>query len=153
MTPRTSSYLVVNGAIMILIGLAAGFPFAFEVLQRFELWPLPFVIPFDPPGDVRAWRMAHLEGILNGIFLFVVAGLASHVRLSPRGTAWVFWGLLVMGWGNVIASTLSPIFDARGLTFGGFWNSISYFLFVAGIFGAVAALIALIGGALARAKE
>ena len=144
--------MVAHGAIVFLVGLAAGFPFAFEILQRFELWPLPWVVTFDPPGDLRAWRMAHMEGILNGVVLFAVAGIGDRILLSRRAQAWTYYGLIVAAWGNTVASTLSPIFDARGLTFGGFWNSASYLLFVAAIFGVVIALVLIAKGALARAR-
>ena len=147
MNPRLGSRLVFHGALVFLVGLAAGFPFAFEILQRFELWPLPWVVAFDPPGDLRAWRMAHLEGILNGVVLFTIAGLGDRVLLSRRAEAWTYYSLLVAAWGNTVASTLSPLFDARGLTFGGFWNSVSYVLFVAAIFAVVIALVLLARGA------
>jgi hypothetical protein len=153
MNRRLSALLIANGAIIFLIGLAAGFPYAFEVLQRFELWPLPYRVPLDPPGDLRAWRMAHLEGILNGLVLFAVAAVGDRVALTPRRQTSVFVGLLVAAWGNTVASTLSPIFDARGLVFGGFWNSVSYLLFVAAIFGIVVALVLLLAGALRVARD
>jgi dolichol kinase len=152
MDRRLSSRLVAHGAAVFLLGLAAGFPFAFEILQRFELWPLPWVVTFDPPGDLRAWRMAHMEGILNGVVLFAVAGIGNRVLLSRREQAWTYHGLIVAAWGNTVASILSPVFGARGLTFGGFWNSVSYILFVAAIFGVTIALVLIAKGAIARAR-
>jgi hypothetical protein len=52
--------------------MVAGFPFAFVLLQKVVLWPFP-ALDWAPPGDVRAWRMAHLEGILNGLTLIAIA--------------------------------------------------------------------------------
>jgi hypothetical protein len=153
MDRRLASGLVFHGALVFLVGLAAGFPFAFEILQKFELWPLPWSAVLDPPGDLRAWRMAHMEGILNGLVLFAVAGIGAHVALSPAAQRWTYFGLVVAAWGNTIASILSPIFDARGLTFGGFWNSTSYLLFIAAIFGVVIALVLLARGALAAVRD
>ena len=147
------SRLVVHGALVFLVGLAAGFPFAFEILQRFELWPLPWSFSFDPPGDLRAWRMAHMEGILNGLVLFGVSGIGEHVALSRSAQRWTYGGLVVAAWGNTVASTLSPIFAARGLAFGGFWNSLSYLLFVVAIFGVMIALVLLAKGAVARLQQ
>ena len=152
MDRRLSSRLVAHGAVVFLVGLAAGFPFAFEILQRFELWPFPWTVAFDPPGDLRAWRMAHMEGILNGVVLLAVAGVGERVLLSRSAQAWTYYGLIVAAWGNTVASTLSPVFSARGLTFGGFWNSVSYLLFVAAIFGVTIALVLIAKGALARAR-
>jgi hypothetical protein len=144
MTERMRALLVVNGAIVFLLGLAAGFPFAFEILQKIELWPLPFSLPFDPPGDARGWHMAHLEGLLNGLVLFAIAGVAPVLTYSARGATAAFWGFLVTAWGNTIASIIAPLTETRGLAFGGFWNSVVYLLFVV----AIVAIFVAIGATL-----
>lgn len=151
MTERQQQLLIGNGAIVFLLGMAAGFPLAFELLGRFELWPLPFIIEFDMPGDTRGWVMAHLEGVLNGVLLISIAAVAPRLTLSPKAGTYVFWGLLVTAWGNIAASTLSPLFDARGLSFGGFMNSIVYLLFVAAIIAVIWAMVLVAIGAFKRA--
>ena len=67
MNERDQRTLIRHGALVFLLGLAAGFPFAIEILGRFDLWPVS--IEMDMPGDYRGWRMAHLEGVLNGMLL------------------------------------------------------------------------------------
>ncbi len=152
MTERDQRTLVVHGALVFLLGLAAGFPFAFEILGRLELWPIPGSVAVDVPGDLRGWRMAHLEGILNGMLLFVGAAIAPLLRLGPRGAAWVTRGLLVCAWGNIVASWIGPLSETRGLSFTGIsWNSLVYLLFVAAIVGVVGAMVAIFRGA--RAGE
>ncbi|MBW2241397.1 MAG: hypothetical protein JRH01_05370 [Deltaproteobacteria bacterium] len=148
MTERDRRTLVAHGALVFLVGLMAGFPFAFEILGRAELWPIPGGFDFDPPGDVRGWRMAHLEGILNGMLLFGVAAVAPLLQLGPRGAAWVTRGLLVCAWGNIIASWIGPLSETRGLAFSGAsWNSLVYLLFIAAIIGIVGAMVAIYAGA------
>jgi hypothetical protein len=140
MNERDQRTLVRHGAIVFLLGMAAGFPFAFEILGRFELWPLPS-IDFDMPGDYRGWRMAHLEGALNGMLLISVAAVGPHLKLGPLAAAWVTKGLLVCAWGNITASWIGPLSQTRGLSFDGFsWNSLVYGLFVAAIVGVVGAM-------------
>lgn len=151
MNERTRALLVANGAALFLLGLASGIPFAIEILQRFELWPLPFSIPMDMPGDVRGWKMAHLEGILNGMTLFAIAGTAHLLKFTPRGALVTWWGAVMAAWANTIASIIGPLTETRGLAIGGIWNSVVYLLFVAAIFGIVAAMIAILQAAL-RAK-
>jgi hypothetical protein len=151
MTERDQRILVSQGALVFLVGMAAGFPFAFEILGRFELWPIPGSIEFDMPGDVRGWRMAHLEGILNGILLISVAAIGPQLRLGARGAAWVTRGLLVCAWGNVVASWIGPLSETRGLAFTGIsWNSLVYVLFVAAIVGAIGAMTCVFAGARGR---
>jgi hypothetical protein len=131
-----------------LLGMAAGFPLAFEILGRIELWPVPGSVAVDMPGDLRGWRMAHLEGILNGVLLMTVAAIGPLLRLGSRGAAWVTRGLLVCAWGNIVASWIGPLSETRGLAFTGItWNSLVYLLFVAAIVGVLGAMVAILVGA------
>jgi hypothetical protein len=63
--------LFFHGAAVIWVGLLAGFPFGFVVMHRME-------------GDVRAWHMAHLEGVLNGLLTFGAAAALKHLSLDER---------------------------------------------------------------------
>ena len=146
------SRLIAHGALVFLAGLLAGFPFAFFELGKIALWPLPGEVAVSLPGDVRAWRMAHLEGILNGLTLFAVAALWHHLRLRPGEQSFLFWALLVTAWGNVVASLLGPMSGGRGLEFGGgIANSVMYLLFVAAVGGILAAMVLVFVGARRKA--
>ena len=149
---KLRAMMVAHGAALFLLGLASGIPFAFEILQRIELWPLPFSIPADIPGDVRGWKMAHLEGILNGMTLFAIAGISQLLRFTPRSASVAYWGAVLAAWANTVASIIGPLTETRGLAFGGFWNSIVYLLFVAAIIGIVAAMIAILQAAWRAAR-
>ena len=119
MSERLRSLMVAHGALVFLLGMAAGFPFAFVILGKVVLWPLPGTMEWNGPGDLRGWRMAHLEGILNGLTLLAVAAVAPHLRLGSRAQKVVGWSLIVTAWGNMIASLVGPLFGGRGLEFGG----------------------------------
>ena len=154
MLPTQQARLVAHGALVFLLGLAAGFPFAFEILGRVELWPIPGSAAFDPPGDVRGWRMAHLEGILNGMLLIAVGSYGDRLRLSARATAWLCGGLLVCAWGNVIASWMGPLTQSRGLVFAGFaWETVVFLIFMAAIVGVCIAMVAVFRGARAAQRS
>ena len=154
MTERQRSLLVAHGALIFLLGMAAGFPFAFEILGRVELWPIPGSAEIDMPGDVRGWRMAHLEGVLNGLMMIGVAAVGASLQLSERGAAWLFWGLMVTGWGNIVASWIGPLTGNRGLSFTGLgWNSVVFLLFMAAVVAVIVALVLVVRGALANARR
>lgn len=154
MNERQRSLLVANGALVFLLGMAAGFPFAFVILERVELWPFPGSLPWTGPGDLRGWRMAHLEGILNGLTLIGVAAASPLLTLSYGRQRALFWSLIVTAWGNMLASLIGPLFGGRGLFFGGgVANSLMYLLFVAAIGGIVVAMWLVFRGAIARARE
>jgi hypothetical protein len=151
MAERWRRWLIANGALVFLVGLLAGFPFAFFEIGKITLWPLPGAISVSLPGDVRAWRMAHLEGILNGLTLFAVAAVLPAVHLRDREQAVVGWSLLVTAWGNTVASLLGPLSGGRGLEFGGgVANSLMYLLFVAAVVAVILAMLLICRGALRR---
>lgn len=148
MTERDQRMLVKHGALVFLLGMAAGIPFAIEILGRFELWPIPISIEMDVPGDYRGWRMAHLEGVLNGVLLIGVAAVGGHLKLGSRGRAWVVRGLLVCAWGNIAASWLAVLSETRGLAFDGFGvSSLVYLLFMAAVVGVLGAMWCVFLGA------
>jgi len=143
--------MIAHGALVFLVGLLAGFPFAFFELGRIVLWPIPGSISVSLPGDVRGWRMAHLEGILNGLTLIAVAAAMPRLRLSGRQRATVGWLLIVTAWGNAVASVIGPLSGGRGLEFGGgLANSVMYLLFVAAVVAVIIAMWLVFVGALRR---
>ena len=44
MSDRWQSTMIAHGALVFLVGMVAGFPFAFVILQKVALWPLPAVL-------------------------------------------------------------------------------------------------------------
>ncbi|TMA82397.1 MAG: hypothetical protein E6J72_02865 [Deltaproteobacteria bacterium] len=148
MRERLQASMIVHGAVVFVIGLLAGFPFAFVILGKIALWPLPGTADVHLPGDVRGWHMAHLEGILNGLTLFAVAAIMPQLRLGETGLKLVAWTLIITAWGNIVASVIGPLFGARGLEFGGsVANSLMYVLFVIAIVTVLIAFAVVIRGA------
>lgn len=146
MTERQRALLVANGALIFILGLMAGFPFAFAVIEQ------------QSGGDVgdalRAWRMAHLEGLLNAIVIFVVVAIAPLCAISQGAARLAFWGLLAMGWTNIIASSLGAYLAVRGMNYTGMdANSLVYGLFTLGILGGIAAIVVVAHGAFATARQ
>ncbi len=140
MDARARRSLVLHGVIVIVLGLLAGFPFA-------------FVISGDLAGEVRAWRMAHLEGVLNGLLMLGVGAAGSLLLLSALQSRVVEISLLVAGYGNVVASILGASCGVRGLTLEGpAANLVVFLLFTAAILGVFVGLGLAALGAL-RSRE
>lgn len=149
MKRELQALLVVNGALVLLAGFAAGFPYGSAVVAS---------IAPDAPAEtaeaLRAWHMAHLEGVLNGLLMIASAAAAGFLSLSQSAQRVVFWGLVTAGWTNVVASTISALTGGRGTGITGLdWNTLDFLLFMAGILGAIAAMIALALGGLRTARE
>ncbi|MGH7819265.1 MAG: hypothetical protein ACREQ9_05790 [Candidatus Binatia bacterium] len=155
MSERSQRLLIAHGGMVFLAGLAVGFPFAFFVSGEISLWPIPWKIVVQLPGTERGWRMAHLEGILNGLTLIAVGAVGARLSFSVRAEKWILWSLVVTAWGNVAAATLGPLFTTpehtpRGLAFGGgAANSLMYLLFVLAILAVMIAMVLVVRAALA----
>tara|TARA_R110002110_G_scaffold165930_19_gene366381 strand:- start:297 stop:743 length:447 start_codon:yes stop_codon:yes gene_type:complete len=131
--------LVGNGALVFLAGMLAGFPYASVLVASVDpgtatMWP----------GDLRAWKMAHLEGALNGMLMIAVGAAMAQAAMTARVQSIIVWGLIVTGWGNIVASFVSAMTGGRGLGFtGADWNTVTFTLFMVAILGVVAAMIAV----------
>ena len=149
MTQRHFGLLVANGALVLLAGFVIGFPYGVSVVHALAGDALT-----GPFGDTRAWHMAHLEGVLNGMLMLAAAAAARSLPLGVRGAGIVFWGLVAAGWTNVVASTISALTGGRGTSITGLdWNTLDYALFMLGILGAVSAVVTLAGAGLRSARE
>jgi len=140
MEARLRARMVYHGAIVVMLGLFAGFPYA-------------FVLTGQLAGDERAWRMAHLEGLLNGMLVLLAAAVSGRLVLSPRQHACLAGSLVVAAYGNVIASTLGATFGVRGLDLAGPpLNALMNLLFWVAIAAVLAGVGLLIAGARAATR-
>jgi hypothetical protein len=140
MNPRLRARTVYHGAVVIMLGLLAGFPYA-------------FVLTGQLAGDERAWRMAHLEGLLNGMLVLLAAAVSGALVLSTRQHAWLAGSLVVAAYGNVIASTLGATFGVRGLDLAGpAMNAVMNLLFWIAIVAVFAGVSLMVVGARAAAR-
>lgn len=138
MPTRHHSLLIGHGALVFILGLAAGVPF---------LWALDAVAAGGGAVEaeaLRAWRMAHLEGTLNGMMMIAVAAAAKQLTLSEGRSSIITWGLIATGWGNILASFVSGMTGGRGLALTGIdWNTLTFTLFSIAIVGVIAAFVVL----------
>lgn len=135
--------LVRQGGLVLLLGFAAGFGFVFFLIGSIELWPIPGKIAMQLPGTVKAWRMSHLEGVMNGLMLWLLAAVLPTFALPIATARRIARMLVVTAWTFPIASLFDAFFEnSRGLRFGGpVTNLIPFFLFYVGIILLVWAVI------------
>jgi hydroxylaminobenzene mutase len=89
--------LLWHGMFLFLLGLLTGF-----VEQKFT--------------NPRMGLAAHLEGVMNGIFLVVLGAVWAEVRLSPRLKATAYWSALYGTYANWAVTTLAAIFGTAALS-------------------------------------
>jgi hydroxylaminobenzene mutase len=93
----TNRRLMWHGMFLFLIGLMTGF-----VEQRF--------------ANVRMGLAAHLEGLMNGIFLVALGAVWGEVRLSPRTKVIAYWTALYGTYVNWLVTTLAAAFGTAALS-------------------------------------
>ena len=143
MTNRLKSLMIAHGALVFLVGMLAGFPFAWVTVAAIDPSQAAGVA-----GDIRGWRMAHMEGVLNGVLLIAVAACLPRLKLGLPAQKTIAYGLIVTAWGNMIASVISPLTGGRGLAFTGLdWNSLTFTLFVIAIVTVVISMALVFLGA------
>ncbi len=148
MDKKLMGLLIANGALVVLAGFISGFPYATAVTDQIANGAAGMV------GDVRAWHMAHLEGVLNGMLMIAAAAAAAQIAMSSGRAKAIFWGLVVSGWTNVVASNISAMTGGRGTGVTGLdWNTFNFTVFMAGIAGAVVAVTVLALAGFKAAKE
>lgn len=119
MPERLRALLFLNGFGLIAAAMLSGWAWFFSLLHRIVLWPFPGSIDLQLPDDPRGWRMAHMEGITQGLLLMALGLGGMWLLLSERGHRVLFWAALTMAWLFTIPAMLHPIFGTRGLEFGG----------------------------------
>jgi (hydroxyamino)benzene mutase len=89
--------LIWHGMFLFLLGLLTGF-----AEQHF--------------ANMRMGLAAHLEGVMNGIFLVALGGVWSEVRLPPLTKAIAYWVALYGTYVNWAVTTLAAVFGASSLS-------------------------------------
>ena len=142
---RCQQLLVGHGALVLLWGFVVGFGFLFFLTGEIALWPIPGSIDYQMPGTYDAWRMAHMEGIVNGFGLWIVALILPLIPFGQSGRRRLTWSMVAVAWTIVIASTIDPLFpNSRGLSFGGSVpNTLAFFLFYVGIVLVIGVVVAI----------
>ena len=125
MEPRATRRLTFHGAVVTLVGLLAGIPYAMVATGRVV-------------GSERAWRFAHVGNILGGIFLLAVAGVADRLDLVPARRTLLVWSLVLSAYADAAGIVMAAIFNVRGLIPGGsLANTLVYVLLAVGAAGAL----------------
>ena len=89
--------LLFHGMFLFLLGLLTGL-----VEQKFN--------------NPRMGLAAHLEGVMNGIFLIAVGAIWTEVQLSPRSMGAAYWSALYGTYANWAVTTLAAIFGTAAMS-------------------------------------
>jgi hypothetical protein len=119
MPTRLRALLFFNGVGLIVLTVIIGWIWMFALLHQIVLWPLPIDIPVSIPDDGRAWRMAHVEALTEGLLLMAIGLGGQFMHLTRRQFGWLFWSAIVTGWLFSVPPIFNALFGTRGLAFAG----------------------------------
>lgn len=119
MSDRHRALLILNGVGLLISSAVSGWLHFFQLLGEIDLWPVLNHIEGQVPGEPRAWIMAHLEGITNGLLLMGIALISPYLTLSVRQQSWLAYCGVVFGWLFTLPAIANAWFGTRGLAFGG----------------------------------
>ena len=94
---NTNRRLMWHGMFLFLLGLLTGL-----VELRF--------------ANIRMGLAAHLEGVMNGIFLLALGAAWTSVRLSPQAKSVAFWTALYGTYANWFVTALAASFGTAALS-------------------------------------
>lgn len=119
MTARQKSLLALNGIGLLISAAVSGWLHFFQLLGEIDLWPIINHIEGQVPGESRAWIMAHMEGITNGLLLMAIVAVAGCLDLTRRQFTWLFYSSLTFAWLFTLPAIANAWFGTRGLALGG----------------------------------
>lgn len=96
--------LMFHAGVVLMLGMLCGIPLAMVLLNYI-------------PGNIADWRIAHMEGLTNGILALVVAAISGHLVLSDRKYKLLVWSLIITAYGNVGYGWVRGLFSVKGLDF------------------------------------
>ncbi len=97
-------WLLFNGLVVMFAGLIVGWP-----MRR-------AIVGHQPAGVCRAWRVAHVTFITQGLLMIAVALALRSLALERTGVWVAVWSLVVGGYGFVFAMTVGAWSGLRALS-------------------------------------
>lgn len=119
MDEKRRTLLILNGVGLLISSAFSGWLHFFQLLGEIDLWPILNHIEGEVPGEPRAWIMAHLEGITNGLLLIAIACASPFIKLGAKALVWLFYSSLTFAWLFTLPAIANAWFGTRGLAFGG----------------------------------
>ncbi len=127
-----------HGLAVMLVGLLAGFGWAFALLGELRISPIPIVFMDSFPGDPVRWRSIHMGCLLNGIMALAFAGVLNLFSFTAKKGKLIAYSVLTAIWGNTVFYICNLFSANRSLSLGD--NALGE----ANIFGAIGFIVAMI---------
>lgn len=125
----SAKYLLLNGAIVLLVGLLCGAPYGVAIKRKNE-------------ELIRAWKLAHVGLSLTGVTMIAIAACFNGLGKQETYKWTIAISYIVSGYGFGFAFLCEPLLGARGLSWSGTRNE--KIVFVGNSIGSLGSLIGTI---------
>ena len=98
-----SKYLLFHGSIVLFTGLLSGILMGSAINKK------------KGEEAVRAWRVAHSGLIMDGLMMLIIALIVPYLKVGEVAVWTLVWGLVISGYGFVMALPLGAWKGYRGL--------------------------------------
>ena len=132
--------LLTHCFVAMFLGFIGGFVWLIALADNvFHILPLPRM-EIQVPDQKELIRNAHTGTITNAMYVMAMVALSPWLRFSQRQAKWVYYGAIIMLWGNIIGYSTAVFTPYRGIQpifENDIANLFSYFTFYAAVIGAV----------------
>ncbi len=141
--------MMINGMLVVLIAMIAGFMLLFQLVGGLEVWP-GNIIEIASYGSTEGWVRAHTGGILNGLLVMVVGLSLPMLDMSDRNNKIMAFGFCYVAWSFTLFYWIGNAVANRALTFGdnalGESSSLSILGFLPGLPSVLVVIVLLVIG-------
>jgi len=135
MVESCTKCLLLNGSVVLLVGLLSGVPMGLTIIQK------------KGRETIRAWRVAHSTLIMDGLLVIIVGLVVPSLSLGELASWILVWSLVISAYGFVLALTIGAWKGYRGLTPEPYGiNTILYGGHIIGALGSLVGVVMLIYG-------
>jgi hypothetical protein len=95
-------FMMMHGSIVAFIGALSGLVYT-------------LVISGDLPGSIRAWHIAHLQGVMTGILIIAASSAVPHLQLDLKKCRAMAIFFVITGYCYAIGPVWGAVFGVRGI--------------------------------------
>lgn len=135
---RISGKLLIHCFIMMFLGFFGGFVWLIHLAENvLHILPLPR-FEIIVPNQNELIRNVHVGTMMNAMYVMAIVALSSRLHFSALQAKWVYYGAIILMWGNMIGYSTAVYAPERGLQPIGDWpNLVSYATFYIAVVAAV----------------
>ena len=109
--------MIINGLLIVLVAMLAGFMLIFSLIGGLELWP-GYILQIPVYGTEEGWVRAHSGGIANDLLVLILGAILPTFDLEGLSKKLVSYGFVYVAWSFTVFYWFGNAAGNRALTLG-----------------------------------